>query len=128
MAVGGLTLFFKIRNLSPASYYWYQSEHHPAKNWAKNDEFPCFLSRDFAAETRRLEEGEGGEAAEAAASPGEPPGYSRSKKRTLEELFKPPLDIMHKVPVRGQSRLENSVVDQDSHVIWPPRSGSISQR
>jgi hypothetical protein len=44
-----------------------------------------------------LEEGEGGEAAEAAAPPGEPPGYSRSKKRTLEELFKPPLDIMHKV-------------------------------
>ncbi len=48
-----------------------------------------------------MEEGEGGEAAEAAAPPGEPPGYSRSKKRTLEELFKPPLDIMHKV--RGQS-------------------------
>jgi hypothetical protein len=69
------------------------------KNWAKNYEFPC-LSRDFAAETRRLEEGEGGEAAEAAAPAGEPPGYSRSKKRTLEELFKPPLDIMHKVSTR----------------------------
>jgi hypothetical protein len=51
-----------------------------------------------------LEEGEGGEAAEVAAPPGEPPGYSRSKKRTLEELFKPPLDIMHKVC--GQSYLK----------------------
>ncbi len=27
----------------------------------------------------------------------EPPGYSRSKKRTLEDLFKPPLDIMYQV-------------------------------
>ena len=46
-----------------------------------------FSSRNFEAETRRLEEGEP-----------EPPGYSRSKKKTLEELFKPPLDIMHQVP------------------------------
>ena len=26
-----------------------------------------------------------------------PPGYSRNKKKTLEELFKPPLDIMFQV-------------------------------
>jgi hypothetical protein len=54
------------------------------------------LSRDFAAETLREEEGE----PEAAARP-EPVGYSRSKKRTLEELFKPPLDIMHQVARHG---------------------------
>ncbi len=112
MAVGGLTLIFKIRMLLLVRY---QSEHHPAKN----DEFPCLLSRDFAAETRRLEEGEGGEAAEAAAPPGEPPGYSRSKKRTLEELFKPPLDIMHKV--RRQSWLENSVGGSGSACFWASR-------
>lgn len=45
--------------------------------------------RNFEEETRRLEErgGEGGAA--------EPQGYSRSKKRTLEDLFKPPLEIMY---------------------------------
>lgn len=46
--------------------------------------------RNFEAEARRLEEGGGSEQQQQ-----EPAGYSRSKKRTLEELFKPPLDIMH---------------------------------
>ena len=35
----------------------------------------------------------------------DPPGYSRSKKRTLEDLFKPPLDIMFQVGILGIERV-----------------------
>eukprot|EP00088_Acartia_fossae_P041974 TRINITY_DN4393_c0_g1_i4.p1 TRINITY_DN4393_c0_g1~~TRINITY_DN4393_c0_g1_i4.p1 ORF type:complete len:532 (+),score=166.90 TRINITY_DN4393_c0_g1_i4:54-1649(+) len=50
--------------------------------------------RNFEEETRRMEEGGGGPGAGGARGRVDPPGYSRSKKRTLEDLFKPPLDIM----------------------------------
>ena len=46
--------------------------------------------RDFEAETRRMEEQ--GEEEEVGGLP-----VNRSKKRTLEELFKPPLDLMWQV-------------------------------
>ena len=46
--------------------------------------------RNFEEETRRMEAG---------LDAGDPPGLpvSQAKKRTLEELFKPPLDLMHQV-------------------------------
>ncbi len=118
MAVGGLALFLKNPQLEPSNLVRYLSKRRRAQNLAeKNGRFLC-LFRDFAAETRRLEEGEGVEAAEAAAPPGEPPGYSRSKKRTLEELFKPPLDIMHKVRVQSGWK---TVLGTGSACFWASR-------
>jgi len=47
--------------------------------------------RNFEEETRRLEAG----LDSVDTGSRDPPGVSQSKKKTLEELFKPPLDLMH---------------------------------
>jgi len=64
--------------------YEMQNRRHASRAVRVRSVFDGF--RNFEEETRRLEE-RGGETIE-------PPGYSKSKKRTLEDLFKPPLDIM----------------------------------